>query len=93
MFEELLQIENELAETTVAVLRSERAADHQTRGSLGPERASQSELVAYLRSTVKNQEALIRAQHSEIAELYASTSWAITRPMRSLSALLRRRHR
>ena len=92
--EELLQIEYELAETTTAVVQSELAAYRQAKGSGTQELASQSEVIAHLRATVDSQHELIRAQQSAIAELHASTSWSITRPIRAASTAMRRlRHR
>jgi hypothetical protein len=92
--EQLLQIEYELAETTTAVVQSELAAYRQAKGSGTKDLASQSEVIARLRATVDSQHQLMRAQQSAIAELHASTSWRITRPVRAASTAMRRlRHR
>ena len=88
--DELMQIEHELAETTAAVLLSELTAYRNAMGSATQERASQSEVIAHQRATIDSQQALIHAQQSAIAELHASTSWRLTRPIRAASTLLQR---
>jgi hypothetical protein len=83
----LMQIERELAETTVAALQAELASYQDAMPSATQEHASQSEIIA-------NQRATIDHLQTALADLYASTSWTVTRPIRRASTMLRRlRHR